>query len=99
MLQNAVSSLVENLSCPKGIGLSSTNIRILQFQPRIGFQEALRCGSLVKRYRSRVENDAKYTAYLMDGVRPQTWYNHRNGHWIVENDWPKRLQIYLEISS
>ena len=35
-----------------------------------------------------VERDPDYRAYLMDGVRPASWYDHRPGRWIAEPHWP-----------
>ena len=91
-----MSSLVENLSCPvKGI-VGPWVHKYPHFavpEPRIGFlQEALRWWDHWLMGLDRgVENDAEYKVYLMDGVRPQTWYNHREGHWIIENDWPENI--------
>ena len=94
--KNAVSSLVENLSCPvKGI-VGPWVHKYPHFavpEPRIGFlQEALRWWDhWLKGLDRGIENDAGYRAYLMDGVRPQTWYNQREGHWIIENGWPENI--------
>ena len=59
-------------------------------EPRIGFlQEALRWwDKWLKGLETGVENDPAYSVYLMDGVRPQTWYEHRPGRWINEESWP-----------
>ncbi|MBB96617.1 MAG: peptidase S15 [Rhodobacteraceae bacterium] len=55
-------------------------------EPRIGFlQEALRWWDRwLKDIDTGVEDDPDYRAYLMDGVRPATWYTERPGRWIAE---------------
>jgi predicted acyl esterase len=60
-------------------------------EPRIGFlQEALRWwDKWLKGIETGVENDPAYSVYLMDGVRPKTWYESRAGRWINEHDWPQ----------
>jgi len=57
-------------------------------EPRIGFlQEALRWWDRwLKGAQTGVEGDPDYRAYLMDGVRPATWYTDRPGRWIAEDD-------------
>lgn len=94
--KNAVSHLVENISAPvKGI-VGPWVHKYPHFavpEPRIGFlQEALRWwDQWLKDIDRGVMNDPDYSAYLMDGVRPQTWYQERAGRWISENDWPNGL--------
>ena len=96
--KNTVSNLLENISAPvKGI-VGPWMHKYPHFaapEPRIGFlQEALRWWDhWLKDIERGVEDDPDYTAYLMDGVRPQTRYEHRNGHWIAENNWPHGLKI------
>ena len=91
--KNAVPQLVENLSAPvKGI-VGPWVHKYPHFavpEPRIGFlQEALRWwDKWLKGLETGVENDPAYSVYLMDGVRPQTWYEHRPGRWINEESWP-----------
>jgi predicted acyl esterase len=92
--KNAVPQLVENLSAPvKGI-VGPWVHKYPHFavpEPRIGFlQEALRWwDKWLKGKETGVENDPAYSVYLMDGVRPKTWYENRAGRWINEHDWPQ----------
>ncbi len=91
--KNTVPQLVENLRVPvKGINGPWTH-KYPHFavpEPRIGFlQEALRWWDRwLKGIDTGVENDPAYRMYLMDGVRPQTWYTTRAGRWIAEDEWP-----------
>jgi putative CocE/NonD family hydrolase len=91
--KNAVPQLVEHLSAPvKGI-VGPWVHKYPHFaapEPRIGFlQEALRWWDRwLKGIETGVETDPAYSVYLMDGVRPQTWYEHRPGRWVNEPDWP-----------
>jgi len=92
--KNAVPQLVEHLSAPvKGI-VGPWVHKYPHFaapEPRIGFlQEAMRWWDRwLKGIDTGVETDPAYSVYLMDGVRPQTWYQHRPGRWVNEPDWPK----------
>lgn len=91
--KNTVPQLIENLSAPvKGINgpWMHKYPHIGAPEPRIGFlQEALRWWDhWLKGMDTGVESDPDYRMYLMDGVRPQTWYNTRKGRWIAEMDWP-----------
>ena len=94
--KNTVSHLVENLSAPvKGI-IGPWVHKYPHFavpEPRIGFlQEALRWWDhWLKGKDTGVDKDPDYTAYLMDGVRPKTWYEQRTGHWIAPDNWPDDL--------
>ena len=94
--KNTVSHLVENLSAPvKGI-IGPWVHKYPHFavpEPRIGFlQEALRWWDhWLKGKDTGVDKDPDYTAYLMDGVRPKTWYEQRTGHWIAPKSWPDEL--------
>lgn len=91
--KNTVSHLVKNLTAPvKGI-VGPWVHKYPHFavpEPRIGFlQEALRWwDQWLKGQETGVMQDPAYTAYLMDGVRPQSWYDQRSGHWITEDKWP-----------
>jgi uncharacterized protein len=60
--------------------------------PRIGFlQEALRWWDRwLKDIDTDVENDPAYRGYLMDSVRPKSWYTERPGRWIAEAQWPSQ---------
>ncbi|MBT6532555.1 MAG: CocE/NonD family hydrolase [Marinovum sp.] len=96
--KNTVSHLVENLTAPvKGI-VGPWVHKYPHFavpEPRIGFlQESLRWWDYwLKGRETGVLNDPSYTVYLMDGVRPQSCYKKRSGHWIVHDKWPKDLEI------
>lgn len=89
--KNTVPNLVENLSAPvKGI-VGPWVHKYPHFavpEPRIGFlQEALRWWDhYLKGIDTGVDKDPAYTAYVMDGVRPRTWYEERAGRWVVEPD-------------
>ena len=94
--KNTVAHLVKNSAAPiKGI-VGPWVHKYPHFaapEPRIGFlQEALRWWDhWLKGENTGVETDPDYTAYLMDGVRPKTFYKERTGVWITENDWPNGL--------
>ncbi|MEM9549565.1 MAG: CocE/NonD family hydrolase [Pseudomonadota bacterium] len=89
--KNAVPALVESLSAPvKGI-VGPWVHKYPHFavpEPRIGFlQEALRWWDhWLKDIQTSVDTDPAYRTYLMDGVRPATWYTNRPGRWIAEHD-------------
>ncbi|MDT8345482.1 MAG: CocE/NonD family hydrolase, partial [Thermohalobaculum sp.] len=59
-------------------------------EPRIGFlDEALRWWDRwLKGLPTGVEDDPACRLFLMDGVRPATWYDRRPGRWIAEPSWP-----------
>ena len=86
--KNAVPQLVEALDGAKGI-VGPWVHKYPHFavpEPRIGFlQEALRWWDhWLKGDDTGVQDDPDYRAYLMDGVRPATWYTARPGRWIAE---------------
>ncbi|WP_424987810.1 CocE/NonD family hydrolase [Microbulbifer sp. S227A] len=86
--KNAVPQLVENVPGSKGI-IGPWVHKYPHFavpEPRIGFlQEALRWWDRwLGQSDTGVEHDPDYRAYLMDGVRPATWYTERPGRWITE---------------
>jgi uncharacterized protein len=91
--KNAVPQLIENIQAPvKGI-IGPWVHKYPHFavpEPRIGFlQEALRWwGRWLNSEDTAVEDDPACRFYLMDGVRPASWYDHRPGRWIAESDWP-----------
>lgn len=91
--KNAVSQLVANIKSPvKGI-VGPWVHKYPHFavpHPRIGFlQEALRWWDRwLKDISTGVEDDPAYRVYLMDGVRPASWYDNRPGRWIAEPSWP-----------
>lgn len=86
--KNAVPQLVEQVPGAKGI-IGPWVHKYPHFavpEPRIGFlQEALRWWDRwLKDDPNGAEDDPAYRAYLMDGVRPQTWYTQRDGRWLAE---------------
>lgn len=86
--KNAVPRIVENLPGAKGI-VGPWVHKYPHFavpEPRIGFlQEALRWWDRwLKGHATGVEDDPDYRVWLMDGVRPATWYDRRPGRWIAE---------------
>ncbi len=97
--KNAIPAIVENLDAPaKGIAGPWVH-KYPHFavpEPRIGFlQEALRWWDhWLKGIETGVENDPDYRAYVMDGVRPATWYAERPGTWISE---PKGATSHLPV--
>lgn len=87
--KNAVPQLVTRVPGAKGI-VGPWVHKYPHFavpEPRIGFlQEALRWWDRwLKGADTGVEDDADYRAYVMDGVRPATWYDNRPGHWIADS--------------
>lgn len=86
--KNAVPQIVANIPGAKGI----TGPWVHKYphfavpEPRIGFlQEALRWWDRwLKGVATGVEDDPDWRGYLMDGVRPATWYTERPGRWIAE---------------
>ncbi|SFJ12088.1 hypothetical protein SAMN04515648_2757 [Phyllobacterium sp. CL33Tsu] len=93
--KNAVPRLMEGITAPvKGI-IGPWVHKYPHFavpEPRIGFlQEALRWWDRwLKDIDTGVENDPTYRGYLMDSVRPKSWYTERSGYWIAENEWPSQ---------
>lgn len=93
--KNAVPQLVQHLSAPvKGI-VGPWVHKYPHFavpKPRIGFlQEALRWWNRwLKGEETGVEDDPAYRIYLMDGVRPASWYDHRPGRWVALDAWPTK---------
>ncbi|MFT4792909.1 MAG: putative acyl esterase [Paracoccaceae bacterium] len=91
--RNAVPQLVANITAPvKGI-VGPWVHKYPHFavpEPRIGFlAEALRWWDRwLKGVDTGVETDPAYAMWLMDGVRPATWYDARPGRWIAEAAWP-----------
>ena len=88
--KNAVPQIVEALPGAKGI-VGPWVHKYPHFaipEPRIGFlQEAQRWWDRwLKDIDTGVEDDPDYRAYLMDGVRPATWYTERPGRWIAESE-------------
>ena len=96
--KNAVPALVQNLSAPaKGI-IGPWVHKYPHFavpEPRIGFlQEALRWWDRwLKGIDTGVADDPDLRYYLMDGVRPATWYDHREGRWIALSKDPDDVPV------
>ncbi|MCR9127430.1 MAG: CocE/NonD family hydrolase [Rhodobacteraceae bacterium] len=98
--KNAVPALAAALPDAKGI-IGPWVHKYPHFavpEPRIGFlQEALRWWDRwLKGADTGVESDPDMRIYLMDGVRPATWYTERAGRWITDessapapvHEWP-----------
>ena len=89
--KNAVPALVEHLSAPaKGI-IGPWIHKYPHFavpEPRIGFlQEAKRWWDRwLKNDQNGVEDEPDLRVYVMDGLPPKPWYEHRPGRWIAQ-DW------------
>ena len=86
--KNAVPQLVDSLPGAKGI-IGPWVHKYPHFavpEPRIGFlQEALRWWDRwLKGIETGVEDDPDLRTYLMDGVRPATWYTARAGRWLAD---------------
>jgi len=86
--KNAVPQIVDNISGAKGI-VGPWVHKYPHFavpEPRIGFlQEALRWWDRwLKGVDTGVESDPDLRAYLMNGVRPATWYAERAGRWLAD---------------
>lgn len=91
--KNAVAALVENLAAPvKGI-VGPWVHKYPHFAvpgPQIGFlQEALRWWDhWLKGVDTGIGDDPAMRLYLMDGLRPARWHDHRPGRWISAAQWP-----------
>ncbi|APX10922.1 CocE/NonD family hydrolase [Tateyamaria omphalii] len=86
--KNAVPQIVQNIEGAKGI-IGPWVHKYPHFavpEPRIGFlQEALRWWDRwLKGIETGVEEDPALRTYLMDGVRPATWYTDRPGRWLSD---------------
>ncbi|WP_299743225.1 CocE/NonD family hydrolase [uncultured Tateyamaria sp.] len=86
--KNAVPQIVQNLPGAKGI-IGPWVHKYPHFavpEPRIGFlQEALRWWDRwLKDADTGVEDDPDLRTYLMDGIRPATWYTNRPGRWLAD---------------
>jgi predicted acyl esterase len=90
--RNTVPTLVDNVAGAQGI-VGPWIHKYPHFAvpgPRIGFlQVALRWWDRwLKGVANGVEDDPAYRVYLMDGVRPSTWYTERPGRWLALPGWP-----------
>lgn len=96
--KNTVPQIVQNIPGSKGI-IGPWVHKYPHFavpEPRIGFlQEALRWwDKWLKGVETNVEEDPATRAYLMDGVRPQTWYTQRQGRWLADpSSTPTKLHL------
>ncbi|MEX0371539.1 MAG: CocE/NonD family hydrolase [Tateyamaria sp.] len=86
--KNAVPQIVDNIPGAKGI-IGPWVHKYPHFavpEPRIGFlQEALRWWDRwLKGIDTEVDDDPDMRVYLMDGVRPATWYAGRPGTWLAD---------------
>ncbi len=93
--KNAVPQIVENIPGAKGI-IGPWVHKYPHFavpEPRIGFlQEALRWWDRwLKDTPNGAEDDPDLRTYLMDGVRPKTWYAERPGRWLADPSSESRL--------
>ena len=95
--KNAVPTLIKKLQAPaKGI-IGPWAHKYPHFalpKPRIGFlQEATRWWDhWLKGLDTGVLNDTRFAVYLMDGVRPKTKYEKRDGKWINGEDLDKNTK-------
>ena len=86
--KNAVPAIVDNLG-PSAKGIIGPWVHKYPHfavpEPRIGFlQEALRWWrKWLMDEDTGVESDPDLTVYLMDGLPPATWYDHRPGRWVT----------------
>ncbi|MFK7874777.1 MAG: CocE/NonD family hydrolase [Paracoccaceae bacterium] len=97
--KNAVPQLVQNLPGAKGI-LGPWVHKYPHFatpEPRIGFlQEALHWWDRwLKDIPNGADLDPSERTYLMNGVRPHTWYTDRPGQWMAD---PKRTQTLYHLT-
>ncbi len=96
--KNAVPQIVANVPGSKGI-VGPWVHKYPHFavpEPRIGFlQEAIRWWDRwLKGIENGAEQDPDYRPYLMDGVRPATWYEERDGDWLADPEVePLRLHL------
>ncbi|MEP4197634.1 MAG: CocE/NonD family hydrolase [Aliishimia sp.] len=98
--KNTVPQIVENIPGAKGI-VGPWVHKYPHFavpEPRIGFlQEAQRWWDRwLKGLENGAEEDPDYRPYLMDGVRPATWYLDRPGRWQAD---PVTVQTQLHLTS
>ncbi len=105
---NTVSRLLQNLDCPTR-GLQGPWCHRYPHMgipgPQIGFlQDARRWfDEWLKGMDTGIMREDRYLAYLMDGVDPQPYYDHRPGRWVGEPAWPSPnvtdLKLFLDNGS
>ncbi|THH35852.1 CocE/NonD family hydrolase [Aliishimia ponticola] len=86
--KNAVPQIVQNIPGAKGI-LGPWVHKYPHFavpEPRIGFLQEALCwwDRWLKDDPNGAEGDPDQRLYLMDGVRPATWYTERPGRWLAD---------------
>ena len=90
---NAILRMLEGLSCPK-LGLigpwAHEYPEVAVPGPQIGFnQEALRWWDYwLKGLDTGIMREPLLRAYLMESIRPETFYTYRAGRWAAEASWP-----------
>jgi putative CocE/NonD family hydrolase len=90
---NAILRMLEGLNCPK-LGLigpwAHEYPEVAVPGPQIGFnQECLRWWDYwLKGIDTGMMNEPLLRAYIMESVRPATFYTYRAGHWAAETCWP-----------
>ncbi len=100
---NAVPRMLENLSAPARGIVGPWHHKYPHFavpEPRMGFlQEALRWwDQWLKGIDTGVMDDPLYRAYMLNSVRPATFYPERAGRWIAEDTWPSDNVDTLELA-
>lgn len=90
---NAVPRLIEGLSSPARAITGPWHHKYPHFaypEPRIGFlQECLRWwDQFLKGEEQGCLEDPLYRAYMLESVRPASFYPERDGRWIAEDSWP-----------
>ncbi|MEM7267822.1 MAG: CocE/NonD family hydrolase [Pseudomonadota bacterium] len=93
--RNTISHLVSNLDAPvKGIvgPWDHSYPHFAMPGPQIGFLQEMKrwYDHWLKDEDTGVDRDPAYRAYLMDGAPPDDNYQHREGRWIAEQEWPSR---------
>ncbi|WP_238368064.1 CocE/NonD family hydrolase [Mesobacterium pallidum] len=97
--KNTVPTLVENLSAPVQGIVGPWVHKYPHFavpEPRIGFLQVAErwWAQWLKGEERGVADDPAYTVWMMDGVRPATWYTERPGRWLADPA-PKPQRLHL----
>ncbi|MEM9579155.1 MAG: CocE/NonD family hydrolase [Pseudomonadota bacterium] len=101
--KNAPPQIIDNLNAPAKAIIGPWVHKYPHFavpEPRIGFlQEALRWWDhYLKGRPTGVDSDPAYRPYLMDAVRPKTWYTERPGRWLAMDTSQGPLRETLQLS-
>lgn len=97
---NAVLRMMEGLTCPK-LGLigpwAHEYPEVAVPGPQIGFnQECLRWWDYwLKDIDTGIMGEPLLRAYIMESVRPETFYTYRAGHWAAEKSWPSPRSVVV----